>query len=140
MRAATTDQGDAPAVAQIAVAVDLSPSTVHYQLGELETKGAIARESAAREGLPRMTPSAATTSSSSPAAARRCTAGGPVRPSPAASSRRGRSARRPIRGPRHPRRRRERRDVDGLAGGPVSVCHPAPAARPGESWTSLRPS
>ncbi|MGW3867210.1 LexA family protein [Streptomyces sp. NPDC005047] len=39
-RAVITDEGDAPTVAEIAAAVDLSPSTVHYQLGELETKGA----------------------------------------------------------------------------------------------------
>ncbi|WP_329472788.1 MarR family transcriptional regulator [Streptomyces sp. NBC_01723] len=44
IRAAITEQGDAPTVAEIAAAVRLSASTVHYQLGELETKGAIARE------------------------------------------------------------------------------------------------
>ncbi|MFF8679521.1 LexA family protein [Streptomyces sp. NPDC015237] len=51
IRAAITDQGDAPTVAEIAAAVRLSPSTVHYQLGELETKGAIAREPGRARGI-----------------------------------------------------------------------------------------
>ncbi|MBZ6290452.1 MarR family transcriptional regulator [Streptomyces olivaceus] len=44
IRTAITDQGDAPTVAEIAAAVNLRPSSVHYQLGELEAKGAIRRE------------------------------------------------------------------------------------------------
>ncbi|MFC9060500.1 LexA family protein [Streptomyces sp. NPDC057074] len=44
IRAAITDQGAAPTVAEIAATVGLRPSSVHYQLRELEAKGAIARE------------------------------------------------------------------------------------------------
>ncbi|MDN3244127.1 MarR family transcriptional regulator [Streptomyces sp. ZSW22] len=44
IRLAITDQGDAPTVAEIAEQVGLRPSSVHYQLRELEAKGAIARE------------------------------------------------------------------------------------------------
>ncbi|MFE9776364.1 LexA family protein [Streptomyces sp. NPDC005931] len=44
LRAAITDRGDAPTVAEIATEVSLAPSTVHYQLRELEAKGAIIRE------------------------------------------------------------------------------------------------
>ncbi|WP_329469649.1 helix-turn-helix domain-containing protein [Streptomyces sp. NBC_01723] len=44
IRAAITEQGEAPTVAEIASTVDLRPSSVHYQLRELEAKGAIARE------------------------------------------------------------------------------------------------
>lgn len=44
IRLAITDQGDAPTVAEIADRVNLRPSSVHYQLRELEAKGAIARE------------------------------------------------------------------------------------------------
>ncbi|MFF8680702.1 LexA family protein [Streptomyces sp. NPDC015237] len=44
IRAAITDQGDAPTVAEIAATVGLRPSSVHYQLRELEVKGAIVRE------------------------------------------------------------------------------------------------
>ncbi|OUD04722.1 LexA family protein [Streptomyces swartbergensis] len=44
IRMAIADQGDAPTVAEIAAAVGVAPSTVHYQLQELETKGAIVRE------------------------------------------------------------------------------------------------
>ncbi|MFE6408178.1 LexA family protein [Streptomyces sp. NPDC057837] len=44
IRAAITDRGDAPTVAEIAAEVRLAPSTVHYQLRELEAKGAIVRE------------------------------------------------------------------------------------------------
>ncbi|NUS79181.1 MAG: MarR family transcriptional regulator [Streptomyces sp.] len=51
IRAAITDHGDAPTVAEISAAVRLSPSTVHYQLGELESKGAIAREPGRARGI-----------------------------------------------------------------------------------------
>ncbi|MGW9058881.1 LexA family protein [Streptomyces sp. NPDC055733] len=51
IRLAITDQGDAPTVAEISAAVDLRPSSVHYQLGELETKGAIAREPGRPRGI-----------------------------------------------------------------------------------------
>lgn len=44
IRLAITDQGDAPTVAELAAAVGMRPSSVHYQLGELEAKGAIVRE------------------------------------------------------------------------------------------------
>ncbi|MET8901661.1 MULTISPECIES: LexA family transcriptional regulator [unclassified Streptomyces] len=44
IRAAITEQGDAPTVAELAATVELRPSSVHYQLRELEAKGAIARE------------------------------------------------------------------------------------------------
>ncbi|MEG8275796.1 LexA family protein [Streptomyces sp. AHA2] len=44
IRMAITDQGDAPTVAELAAASGLRPSSVHYQLRELETKGAIVRE------------------------------------------------------------------------------------------------
>ncbi|MEF9521235.1 MULTISPECIES: MarR family transcriptional regulator [Streptomyces] len=45
IRQAITDEGAAPTVAEIAERVGLrSASSVHYQLRELETKGAIHRE------------------------------------------------------------------------------------------------
>ncbi|WP_282083948.1 LexA family protein [Streptomyces tendae] len=45
IRQAITDEGVAPTVAEIADRVGLrSWSSVHYQLRELETKGAIVRE------------------------------------------------------------------------------------------------
>jgi len=44
IRLAITDQGDAPTVAEIAEQVGLRPSSVHYQLRELEAKGAIVRQ------------------------------------------------------------------------------------------------
>ncbi|MFJ3214219.1 LexA family protein [Streptomyces flaveolus] len=43
IRLAITDQGDAPTVSEIAEQVGLRPSSVHYQLCELEAKGAIVR-------------------------------------------------------------------------------------------------
>ncbi|MEU4051202.1 MarR family transcriptional regulator [Streptomyces olivaceus] len=51
IRAAITDWGDAPTVAEIAAAVNLRPSSVHYQLRELETKGAIRREPHQSRGI-----------------------------------------------------------------------------------------
>nr|WP_277343277.1 MarR family transcriptional regulator [Streptomyces sp. Tu 4128] len=51
MRAAITDQGDAPTVAEIADAVSLRPSLVYYQLRELEAKGAISREPHQARGI-----------------------------------------------------------------------------------------
>ncbi|MFG3085101.1 LexA family protein [Streptomyces parvulus] len=51
IRAAITDEGDAPTVAEIAATVGLRPSSVHYQLRELETKGAIAREPHRARGI-----------------------------------------------------------------------------------------
>ncbi|MET9189562.1 MarR family transcriptional regulator [Streptomyces tendae] len=44
IRLAIADQGDAPTVAEIADRVGMRPSSVHYQLRELEAKGAIERE------------------------------------------------------------------------------------------------
>ncbi|MEU3733645.1 MarR family transcriptional regulator [Streptomyces sp. NPDC033538] len=51
IRLAITDLGDAPTVAEIATAVGLRPSSVHYQLRELETKGAIIREPGQPRGI-----------------------------------------------------------------------------------------
>ncbi|CAL9349912.1 LexA repressor [Streptomyces sp. enrichment culture] len=51
IRTAITDQGDAPTVAEIAAAMEMAPSSVHYQLCELETKGAITREPGRHRGL-----------------------------------------------------------------------------------------
>ncbi|MGV9291002.1 LexA family protein [Streptomyces sp. NPDC003719] len=44
IRLAITNDGDAPTLAEIATAVGLRPSSVHYQLRELEAKGAVVRE------------------------------------------------------------------------------------------------
>jgi DNA-binding MarR family transcriptional regulator len=44
VRQAIVDDGEAPTVQEIAARVGLAASTVHYQLGELEAKGAIVRE------------------------------------------------------------------------------------------------
>jgi repressor LexA len=44
IRETIRDQGDAPTVAEIADVVGMRPSSVHYQLRELEAKGAIVRE------------------------------------------------------------------------------------------------
>lgn len=51
IRMAITDQGDAPTVAELATAVGMRPSSVHYQLGELEAKGAIVRERGQARGI-----------------------------------------------------------------------------------------
>jgi repressor LexA len=51
IRMAITDQGDAPTVAELAEAVGLAASTVHYQLRELETKGAIIRTPGQPRGI-----------------------------------------------------------------------------------------
>lgn len=52
IRQAITDEGVAPTVAEIAERVGLrSWSSVHYQLRELEAKGAIVREPGAARGI-----------------------------------------------------------------------------------------
>ncbi|MFE6429396.1 LexA family protein [Streptomyces rochei] len=51
IRLAITDQGDAPTVAEIAEQVGLRPSSVHYQLRELEAKGAIHRQPGRPRGI-----------------------------------------------------------------------------------------
>jgi Mn-dependent DtxR family transcriptional regulator len=51
IRMAITDQGDAPTVAELSAALSMAPSSVHYQLRELETKGAIVREPHRRRGI-----------------------------------------------------------------------------------------
>ncbi|GGQ83633.1 LexA family protein [Streptomyces flaveolus] len=51
IRLAITDEGDAPTVAEIADQVGLRPSSVHYQLRELEAKGAIVREPGTARGI-----------------------------------------------------------------------------------------
>jgi repressor LexA len=51
VRLAITDKGDAPTVAEIAAAVGMRPSSVHYQLRELEAKGAIVREPHQTRGI-----------------------------------------------------------------------------------------
>ncbi|MFD5002193.1 LexA family protein [Streptomyces mutabilis] len=51
IRLAITDQGDAPTVAEIAEQVGLRPSSVHYQLRELEAKGAIHRKRGTARGI-----------------------------------------------------------------------------------------
>jgi repressor LexA len=51
IRLAITDQGDAPTVSEIAQQVGLRPSSVHYQLRELETKGAIVRAPSRARGI-----------------------------------------------------------------------------------------
>ncbi|MGR6538926.1 LexA family protein [Streptomyces rochei] len=51
IRLAITDEGDAPTVAEIAEGVGLRPSSVHYQLRELEAKGAIVREPGRPRGI-----------------------------------------------------------------------------------------
>ncbi|MEU6552134.1 hypothetical protein ABZ915_17885 [Streptomyces sp. NPDC046915] len=46
------DEGEAPTYAQIGAAVGMSSrASVHYQLGELATKGAIVREPGRRRGI-----------------------------------------------------------------------------------------
>jgi repressor LexA len=51
IRAAITESGDAPTVAEIADQVGMRPSSVHYQLGELEAKAAIVREPGRARGI-----------------------------------------------------------------------------------------
>jgi repressor LexA len=51
IRLAITDQGDAPTVAELADATGMRPSSVHYQLRELEAKGAIVREPGTARGI-----------------------------------------------------------------------------------------
>jgi repressor LexA len=51
IRLAITDEGDAPTVAEIADAVGLRPSSVHYQLRELQAKGAIIRTHGTARGI-----------------------------------------------------------------------------------------
>jgi SOS-response transcriptional repressor LexA len=51
IRRAIAVEGDAPTVAELAAAVGMRPSSVHYQLRELETKGAIVREPGTARGI-----------------------------------------------------------------------------------------
>lgn len=51
IRTAITDQGDAPTVAELATAAGMRPSSVHYQLRELQAKGAIVREPRRPRGI-----------------------------------------------------------------------------------------
>lgn len=51
IRRAIAVEGDAPTVAELASAVGMRPSSVHYQLRELETKGAIVREPGSARGI-----------------------------------------------------------------------------------------
>jgi repressor LexA len=52
IRQAILDRGEAPTVAEIGEAVGMrSRSSVHYQLVELETKGAIVREPHRSRGI-----------------------------------------------------------------------------------------
>jgi repressor LexA len=51
VRAAITDRGEAPTVAEIADDVGMRPSSVHYQLRELEAKGAIVRQPHRTRGI-----------------------------------------------------------------------------------------
>jgi DNA-binding MarR family transcriptional regulator len=51
IRQAILDDGEAPTVAEIADQVGMRPSSVHYQLGELEAKGAIVREPGRARGI-----------------------------------------------------------------------------------------
>ncbi|MCG8971389.1 LexA family transcriptional regulator [Streptomyces sp. CL12-4] len=51
IRLAITDRGDAPTVSEIAEQVGLRPSSVHYQLCELEAKGAIVRVPGRARGI-----------------------------------------------------------------------------------------
>ncbi|KOU62023.1 hypothetical protein ADK57_25590 [Streptomyces sp. MMG1533] len=51
IRQAILDDGDAPTVAELAAHVGLAASTVHYQLRELESKGAISRTPGRPRGI-----------------------------------------------------------------------------------------
>ncbi len=52
IRETITDRGEAPSIAEIGTAVGLrSRASVHYQLGELEAKGAIRREPGQYRGI-----------------------------------------------------------------------------------------
>ncbi|MFE9774772.1 LexA family protein [Streptomyces sp. NPDC005931] len=51
IRMAITDQGDAPTIAELAALMHMRPSSVHYQLRELETKGAIVRDPGRPRGM-----------------------------------------------------------------------------------------
>ncbi|WP_431040083.1 LexA family protein [Streptomyces sp. P9-1] len=51
IRRAIAVEGDAPTVAELAAAVGMRPSSVHYQLRELEAKGAIVREPGTARGI-----------------------------------------------------------------------------------------
>jgi repressor LexA len=52
IREAIADQGEAPTVQEIGERVGMrSRASVHYQLGELESKGAIRRERGQRRGI-----------------------------------------------------------------------------------------
>ncbi|GAB2889635.1 hypothetical protein GCM10027074_67390 [Streptomyces deserti] len=51
IREVIISQGEAPTVAEIARYVGLRPSSIHYQLRELETKGAIVRTPGRTRGI-----------------------------------------------------------------------------------------
>ncbi|NJP49239.1 MarR family transcriptional regulator [Streptomyces sp. SBST2-5] len=51
IRLAIVDRGDAPTIAELADTVGLRWSSVHYQLRELEAKGAIVREPGRPRGI-----------------------------------------------------------------------------------------
>lgn len=51
IRHTIADRGDAPTVREISKAVGLAVGAVHYQLRELEAKGAIVRESGRPRGI-----------------------------------------------------------------------------------------
>lgn len=51
IRTTIRTRGDAPTVAEITETVGLRPSSVHYQLRELEAKGAIVREPGRPRGI-----------------------------------------------------------------------------------------
>jgi repressor LexA len=51
IRTAIVDSGEAPTVKEIAAEVGRRPSSVHYQLREIEAKGAIVREPGRARGI-----------------------------------------------------------------------------------------
>ncbi|MFI9819935.1 LexA family protein [Streptomyces sp. NPDC052013] len=51
IRLAIINEGDAPTIAEIADTIGLRWSSVHYQLRELEAKGAIIREPGRPRGI-----------------------------------------------------------------------------------------
>ena len=51
IRQAIVNDGEAPTVKEICAAVGLAVGSVHYQLQELETKGAIVREPGRPRGI-----------------------------------------------------------------------------------------
>ncbi|MFI9824432.1 LexA family protein [Streptomyces sp. NPDC052013] len=51
IRLAITNRGIAPTVAELADLTGMQPSSIHYQLRELEAKGAIVREPGRARGI-----------------------------------------------------------------------------------------